>query len=78
MLKIIYFSLFGVIPLKFNQGSEKDGAGKRTWTPNLLITSQLLYQLSYTGVIKETIFNSAKNIKEDIFTSRKVKEDYFR
>ena len=27
-----------------------NGAGKRTWTPNLLITSQLLYQLSYTGI----------------------------
>ncbi len=24
----------------------KNGAGQRTWTPNLLITSQLLYQLS--------------------------------
>ncbi len=26
------------------------GAGGRTWTPNLLITSQLLYQLSYTSI----------------------------
>ena len=25
------------------------GAGSRTWTRNLLITSQLLYQLSYSG-----------------------------
>ena len=24
----------------------QNGAGQRTWTPNLLITSQLLYQLS--------------------------------
>ena len=29
---------------------KKNSAGERTWTPNLLITSQLLYQLSYTGV----------------------------
>ena len=26
-----------------------NGAGNRTWTHNLLITSQLLYQLSYSG-----------------------------
>ena len=25
------------------------GAGERTWTPDLLITNQLLYQLSYTS-----------------------------
>ena len=29
------------------------GAGERTWTPNLLITSQLLYQLSYTSIYFE-------------------------
>ena len=28
-----------------------NGAGERNWTPNLLITSQLLYQLSYTSVL---------------------------
>ena len=28
---------------------QKNGAGNRTWTHNLLITSQLLYQLSYSG-----------------------------
>ena len=28
------------------------GAGRRTRTPDLLITNQLLYQLSYTGVLK--------------------------
>ena len=27
----------------------KDGAGSRTWTRHLLITSQLLYQMSYSG-----------------------------
>ena len=29
--------------------SLQSGAGNRTWTHNLLITSQLLYQLSYSG-----------------------------
>ena len=29
----------------------KDGAGTRSRTRDLLITSQLLYQLSYTGVM---------------------------
>ena len=28
------------------------GAGGRTWTPNLLITGQLLYHLSYTSILK--------------------------
>ena len=27
------------------------GAGGRTWTPDLLITNQLLYQLSYTSIL---------------------------
>ncbi len=35
--------------LKKRAGS--DGAGRRTRTPDLLITNQLLYQLSYTGVM---------------------------
>ena len=30
---------------------QKNGAGNRTWTHNLLITSQLLYQLSYSGMV---------------------------
>ena len=33
-----------------NQLSVKGGAGGRTRTPDLLITNQLLYQLSYTSV----------------------------
>lgn len=28
----------------------KNGADRETWTPNLLITSELLYQLSYVGI----------------------------
>ena len=38
--------------LKKRAGS--DGAGRRTRTPDLLITNQLLYQLSYTGVSNRT------------------------
>ena len=34
------FSLFAIFP------KYKKNAGQRTWTPDLLITSQLLYQLS--------------------------------
>ena len=30
---------------------KKDGAENRNWTRNLLITSQLLYQLSYSGMV---------------------------
>ena len=29
---------------------QKNGAETRTWTRNLLITNQLLYQLSYFGI----------------------------
>ena len=29
---------------------KKLGAGERIWTLDLLITSELLYQLSYTGI----------------------------
>ena len=30
---------------------DKNGAGKRIWTPDPLITNQMLYQLSYAGYI---------------------------
>ena len=30
---------------------QKNGAENRTWTRNLLITNQLLYQLSYFGIM---------------------------
>lgn len=34
--------------------AETTGAGGRIWTPDLLITNQLLYRLSYTGVLNRT------------------------
>ena len=34
----------------------KSGAGTRSRTPDLLITSQLLYQLSYAGIIRLFFF----------------------
>ena len=42
-----------------------DGAGRRTRTPDLLITNQLLYQLSYTSISNEhayyiTLFENVK------------------
>ena len=33
-------------------GVEPVGAGKRNRTPDLLITNELLYQLSYSGFVK--------------------------
>ena len=36
------------------------GAGRRTRTPDLLITNQLLYQLSYTGGSTERIYYSTQ------------------
>ena len=38
------YSIFGVSSL------HRNGAGERTRTPDLLITNQLLYQLSYTSI----------------------------
>ena len=34
------------------------GAGRRTRTPDLLITNQLLYQLSYTSTISDVLYIS--------------------
>ena len=39
-------------------GMERGGAGRRTRTPDLLITNQLLYQLSYTSMISDESYNS--------------------
>ena len=44
------FGHSGTLPHKFILFSQNNGAGGRTWTPDLLITNQLLYQLSYTSV----------------------------
>ena len=44
------FGHFAIPPNQFNKWLNIiNGAGNRTWTHNLLITSQLLYQLSYSG-----------------------------
>ena len=42
------FGHSGIPPYSVSQRSR--GAGRRTRTPGLLITNQLLYQLSYTGI----------------------------
>ena len=39
-----------------------NGAGRRTRTPDLLITNQLLYRLSYTGSSNRTIIIIAEKI----------------
>ena len=39
-----------VLPLNYTPTYLINGAGSRTRTRNLLITSQLLYQLSYSGI----------------------------
>ena len=38
----------------FSSSERNAGAGRRTRTPDLLITNQLLYRLSYTGVSNRT------------------------
>ena len=43
--------------------SDSIGAGRRTRTPDLLITNQLLYQLSYTGGSTERAYYTTYNEK---------------
>ena len=40
----------GLQPTNQPQTLEKIGAGEMNRTPDLLITNELLYQLSYTGI----------------------------
>ena len=42
------FGHSGILPYEWKQNN---GAGGRTRTPDLLITNQLLYQLSYTSIL---------------------------
>ena len=49
-LQSVPFGHSGTPPYSFGS----IGAGRRTRTPDLLITNQLLYQLSYTGVSNRT------------------------
>jgi hypothetical protein len=45
---------------------DKTGAGKRTRTSDLLITNQLLYRLSYSGVGARSIGAGYKPIKNTV------------
>ncbi len=47
------FGHSGIPPYSLGYAAEKDGAGRRTRTPDLLITNQLHYQLSYTSNIAQ-------------------------
>ena len=44
-----------------------DGAGGRTRTPDLLITNQLLYQLSYTSVSTLDYYTTKKQTRQPFF-----------
>ena len=46
------FLHFGLLVRKSPLASQENGAGTKNRTRDLLITSQLLYQLSYTGTAK--------------------------
>ena len=60
--------------LSRSRGSERyeacldDGAGRRTRTPDLLITNQLLYQLSYTSISNEhDYYNEEVRFCQELF-----------
>ena len=44
------WQIYSLFPLT-TRAPTQSGAGEKNWTPNLLITSQLLYQLSYTSIL---------------------------
>ncbi len=48
--------IYSLPPLAAREISPIRGAGGRTRTPDLLITNQLLYQLSYTSLFFRTIY----------------------
>ena len=54
------FGRSGTLPIIKLPVKNRNGAGGRTRTPDLLITNQLLYQLSYTSV-ERSINISQKN-----------------
>ena len=45
----------------------KSGAGGRTRTPDLLITNQLLYQLSYTSVSTLVYYTTTRTVCQHFF-----------
>ena len=45
----------------------KSGAGGRTRTPDLLITNQLLYQLSYTSVLTLVYYTTTETFCQHFF-----------
>ena len=55
-LQSVVFSHFTTPPIE-------DGAGERSRTLDLLITSQLLYQLSYTGMVLNNIMVAQDGIE---------------
>ncbi len=61
------FGHSGTLPCRSHQkvshcllAAETGGAGRRTRTPDLLITNQLLYQLSYTSTISNDHYNTRR------------------
>ena len=56
------FGHSGTLPHIHYSIENKNGAGGRTRTPDLLITNQLLYQLSYTSVSTLDYYITNKNL----------------
>ena len=54
--------------------TSKNGANEGTRTPDLLITNQLLYQLSYIGILRIV---SAKKYSTDIWKSQSFSIFFF-
>ena len=57
----------GNSPILNFKREQKNGAGGRTRTPDLLITNQLLYQLSYTSTLNALIIYHAETSLSILF-----------
>ena len=55
-----------------NLGSENNGAGEKSRTPDLRITNALLYQLSYAGVASAEAGAKPRILAEGIDPSRSL------
>ena len=75
------FGHSGIPPYHMKLYSLIAGAGRRTRTPDLLITNQLLYQLSYTSVSNEHGYYSEERVDCQalfhLFSDKRAKDFFF-
>ncbi len=66
-LQSVPFGHSGTLPYSIVLRCFNSGAGGRTRTPDLLITNQLLYQLSYTSVSTLVYYTTTEAVCQQFF-----------